>query len=125
MSFAARELSVLAYANGFTLWHYRTGADDLLGSGYFNSAQELLREGDQIIANTARHSHPGILNLVVTRVDDSGGRAVRLTVRKPRSLNRHCRAQSRPSTSGRGHRPTWRRTCRCSTFAACIELSVP
>ena len=50
MSFTARELSVLAYANGFTLWHYRTGADDLLGAGYFDSAQELLREGDQIIA---------------------------------------------------------------------------
>ena len=37
-----------------------------------NSAQELLREGDQIIANTGRQSRPGILNLVVTRVDDSG-----------------------------------------------------
>ena len=76
MSFTARELSVLAYANGFTLWHYRTGADDLLGAGYFDSAQELLREGDQIIANTGRaRGHnlvPDILNLVVTRVDDSG-----------------------------------------------------
>ena len=76
MSFTARELSVLAYANGFTLWHYRTGADDLLGAGYFDSAQELLREGDQIIANTGpapgRNALPDILNLVVTRVDDSG-----------------------------------------------------
>ena len=76
MSFTARELSVLAYANGFTLWHYRTGADDLLGAGYFDSAQELLREGDQIIANTGpapgRNALPDILNLLVTRVDDSG-----------------------------------------------------
>lgn len=76
MSFTARELSVLAYANGFTLWHYRTGADDLLGAGYFDSAQELLREGDQIIANTARapghNVLPDIVNLVVTRVDDTG-----------------------------------------------------
>ena len=76
MSFTARELSVLAYANGFTLWHYRTGADDLLGAGYFDSAQELLREGDQIIANTGpapgRNALPDIVNLVVTRVDDSG-----------------------------------------------------
>jgi hypothetical protein len=76
MSFAARELSVLAYANGFTLWHYRTGADDLLGAGYFDSAQELLREGDQIIANTGqapgRNALPDILNLVVTRVDNAG-----------------------------------------------------
>ena len=76
MSFTARELSVLAYANGFTLWHYRTGADDLLGAGYFDSAQELLREGDQIIANTGpapgRNALPDIVNLVVTRVDDFG-----------------------------------------------------
>ena len=71
MAFLARELSVLAYANGFTLWHYRTGADDLLSPGYFDSAQELLRQGDQIIANTAADERPGLLNLVVTRVDDS------------------------------------------------------
>ena len=68
MAFLARELSVLAYANGFTLWHYRTSADDLLTPGYFDSAQELLREGDQIIANTASEAGPGIINLVVTRV---------------------------------------------------------
>jgi len=76
MSFTARELSVLAYANGFTLWHYRTAADDLLGAGYFDSAQELLRQGDQIIANTGgapgRNARPAIVNLVVTRVDDDG-----------------------------------------------------
>ena len=76
MSFTARELSVLAYANGFTLWHYRTAADDLLGAGYFDSAQELLRQGDQIIANTGgalgRNALPAIVNLVVTRVDDDG-----------------------------------------------------
>ena len=72
MAFAARELSVLAYANGFTLWHYRTEGDDLLSSGYFNSAQELLRTGDQIISNTGRQAVPGIVNLVVPRVDDAG-----------------------------------------------------
>lgn len=72
MAFAARELSVLAYANGFTLWHYRTAADDLLAPGYFDSAQELLREGDQIIANAARPQGAAIVNLVVTRVDDGG-----------------------------------------------------
>jgi hypothetical protein len=72
MPFAARELSVLAYANGFTLWHYRTVADDLLSQGYFDQAQELLRAGDQIIANTAADTRPAILSLVVTRVDDAG-----------------------------------------------------
>jgi len=72
MAFLARELSVLAYANGFTLWHYRTSVDDLLTPGYFDSAQELLREGDQIIANTAGQTGPGIVNLVVTRVEENG-----------------------------------------------------
>ena len=72
MAFLARELSVLAYANGFTLWHYRTSADDLLIPGYFDSAQELLREGDQIIANTSAGAAPGIVNLVVTRVQEAG-----------------------------------------------------
>ena len=72
MAFLARQLSVLAYANGFTLWHYRTSADDLLTPGYFDSAQELLREGDQIIANTAGQTGSGIVNLVVTRVEENG-----------------------------------------------------
>jgi hypothetical protein len=72
MAFLARELSVLAYANGFTLWHYRTSADDLLTPGYFDSAQELLREGDQIIANPVGQTGSGIVNLVVTRVEENG-----------------------------------------------------
>ena len=29
MAFAIRNLSVLAYANGFTLWHYKSGKDSL------------------------------------------------------------------------------------------------
>ena len=29
MAFAIRNLSVLAYANGFTLWHYKSGSDRL------------------------------------------------------------------------------------------------
>jgi hypothetical protein len=49
MSFEPRDLSVLAYANGFTHWHYRT-RDPLatLGGDYFAAAAELLRAGDQI-----------------------------------------------------------------------------
>ena len=70
MAYQSKDLSALGYANGFTLWHYRTTADDLLSPGYFDSAQELLREGDQIIANTAGQAGPGIVNLVVRRVDE-------------------------------------------------------
>ena len=71
MSFCARELSVLAYANGFTLWHYRTedGLDALLAgneAAYFTPAGELLRPGDQIIVNLLESSGPAVVNLAVS-----------------------------------------------------------
>lgn len=53
MAFAARNLSVLSYANGFTLWHY-TSTDNnttVTTSGYFNDAADMLRKGDLIVAN--------------------------------------------------------------------------
>ena len=33
MAFQTKDLSVLAYANGFTLWHYTTGAHAMLRAG--------------------------------------------------------------------------------------------
>lgn len=53
MAFQARNLSVLAYANGFTLWHYTTPdpAADVDTASYFNHATEMLRVGDMILAN--------------------------------------------------------------------------
>ena len=53
MAFAARNLSVLSYANGFTLWHY-TSTDNnttVTTANYFNSACDMLRKGDVILAN--------------------------------------------------------------------------
>ncbi|NIY76961.1 hypothetical protein HED22_15005 [Thalassospira sp. HF15] len=54
--FKARNLSVLAYANGFTLWHYITPdvAADVDTADYFADARDMLRVGDFIIANTNR-----------------------------------------------------------------------
>ena len=51
MSFQASDLSVLAYANNFTLWHYVTQDDDVTTNDYFNKASDMLRVGDLIIAN--------------------------------------------------------------------------
>ncbi|HEV7369632.1 hypothetical protein [Arenibaculum sp.] len=53
MAFKPKDLSVLAYANGFTLWHYTTAdaADAVDTSGYFNAASDMLRVGDMIMAN--------------------------------------------------------------------------
>ena len=54
MAFEAKDLSVLAYSNGFTLWHYLSvdDATDLDANGYFNTAADMLRVGDMILANT-------------------------------------------------------------------------
>ncbi len=59
MAFSSQNLSVLAYANGFTLWHYKSNPDaatTIDTTGYFNSAANLLRVGDMIMANTATGS---------------------------------------------------------------------
>ena len=53
MSYNAQDLSVLAYANGFTLWHYRTSdaASAVDTQSYFNEAGDVFRAGDMILAN--------------------------------------------------------------------------
>lgn len=53
MAFQSKDLSVLAYANGFTLWHYTTGdlATDVDTGGYFNDASDMLRVGDMLFTN--------------------------------------------------------------------------
>jgi hypothetical protein len=56
MAFAVRNLSVLAYANGFTLWHYKSGKDtlDAVGSGnYLADASDMLTAGDLIMTIAA------------------------------------------------------------------------
>ena len=53
MAYQSKDLSVLAYANGFTLWHFTTAdaATTVDTVGYFNAASTMLRVGDIIIAN--------------------------------------------------------------------------
>lgn len=54
MALQTRNLNVLAYANGFTLWHYTTidTASEIHQKGYFDDADQLLRSGDLIVTNT-------------------------------------------------------------------------
>ncbi len=52
MAFSLRNLSVLAYANGFTLWHYKSGTDALThatAQGYFADAADLIAPGDMVM----------------------------------------------------------------------------
>jgi hypothetical protein len=54
MAFVLRNLSVLAYANGFTLWHYRSAEDAptaLDKPGYFAEAGDLLASGDIVMVS--------------------------------------------------------------------------
>jgi len=56
MAFAIRNLSVLAYANGFTLWHYKSAKDNLasITSGnYLADASDMLTAGDLIMLSAA------------------------------------------------------------------------
>lgn len=60
MAFQSKNLSVLAYANGFTLWHYTTPDASAVvdTAGYFNSVADMVRVGDIVVANTATETTP-------------------------------------------------------------------
>lgn len=56
MAFAIRNLSVLAYANGFTLWHYKAGRDQLEqveALDFFADASDMLAEGDMMMVSAS------------------------------------------------------------------------
>ena len=51
MSFKIRNLSVIGYCNGFTLWHYKGTNEtltDIAAPGYFADAGGMMALGDQI-----------------------------------------------------------------------------
>ena len=56
MAYINKDMSVIAYANGFTLWHYKTNKDsikDILeDSKYFSVIYTLCNAGDIIIVNS-------------------------------------------------------------------------
>ncbi len=54
MTFAIRNLSVLAYAQGFTLWHYRARSLSLTqasADGFFTPAADMLAAGDMMLVS--------------------------------------------------------------------------
>ena len=50
MAFAIRNLSVLAYANGFTLWHYKAGSH-VQTVNFFADAADMLSDGDMMMVS--------------------------------------------------------------------------
>ena len=54
MAFAVRNLSVLAYANGFTLWHYKALGNDqkeFRKPNFFAPAGDMLNGGDMVMVS--------------------------------------------------------------------------
>jgi hypothetical protein len=68
MAFDASNLSVLAYANNFTLWHYTSvdNAATITGSGYFNKASDMVRVNDLILTNIDTDGTPSTEFYIVT-----------------------------------------------------------
>lgn len=69
--FKSSNLSVLAYANNFTLWHYTTPDTEIEfeGAGYMNKAVDMLRVNDLIITNIDTDGSPVTNFYIVTSND--------------------------------------------------------
>ncbi|MAS87655.1 MAG: hypothetical protein CMH30_06740 [Micavibrio sp.] len=71
MTFASSNLSVLAYANTFTLWHYITADTSVETSNYFDKAANMLRVNDLIITTIDSDDTPETKFYIVTGNDGS------------------------------------------------------
>ncbi|MAQ71599.1 MAG: hypothetical protein CL565_05340 [Alphaproteobacteria bacterium] len=69
MAFQPRDLSVLAYANNFTMWHYTTEDASVTTADYFNDAKDMLRVNDLIISNVDTDGTPVSVFYIVTGND--------------------------------------------------------
>ena len=70
MSLYLSDLSVLAYANNFTQWHYKTTDGSVLTTGYFNKALGMMNVNDIIIANVNIDDSPDTAFYSVTDITD-------------------------------------------------------
>lgn len=65
MAFNSKNFSVMAYANGFTLWNYQTSdtVAAVIAEGYFNDISAFARKGDMIltVANNEAAVAPAVL----------------------------------------------------------------
>ena len=66
MAFNTSDLSVLAYANNFTLWHYTTNDAAVTGPDYFNNASDMMRENDLVITSLDTDGIPSTVFYIVT-----------------------------------------------------------
>jgi hypothetical protein len=75
MAYTSTDLSVLAYANGYTLWHYKSSADaqaTIAAANYFNGATDMVRVGDTVLVQDSGN------DITVMRVSANSGGVVTL-----------------------------------------------
>ena len=65
MAFQNKNLSVIAYANGFTLWHYKENETiaNISASGYFADVKSLMNSGDIILINGSNGTTMKVLSV--------------------------------------------------------------
>ena len=70
MAFQNKNLSVIAYANGFTLWHYSAAETlaTITANGYFNNVKTLMNIGDIIIINASDNTAIKKINITELNV---------------------------------------------------------
>ena len=71
MAFQNKNLSVIAYANGFTLWHYASTTDSvstISATGYFNDVKTLMNIGDVVIINASDNTSIKKINITASNV---------------------------------------------------------
>jgi hypothetical protein len=72
MSYKPRDLSVIGYCNGFTLWHLQSPDDPaaIAAPNYFSDASNLLQSGDFILARMGGgvNANPYFCVLVVLQI---------------------------------------------------------
>ena len=72
MSFMSKDFSVMAYANGFTLWNY-SSSDALAtikGANYFDDIAPFARVGDMILTVADNQSTVAPAILAVTTISE-------------------------------------------------------
>lgn len=73
MTYNSASLSAISYANGFTLWHYRSDdtAAMIMAPGYFNPAHKMMRQGDFVFVNASMMAKESEHGCIVVRAVDS------------------------------------------------------
>lgn len=73
MSLNVKEVSVMAYANGFTIWSYKTQDCrlDVIDKGYFNYINNILQNGDliNVIIYDKDNNFKDFIQVVVVKSD--------------------------------------------------------